>query len=219
MNFVPSSLVAAATATLLALVPAPAAPVSAIGDAPTKLYHNSDHKFTVKVFPDWNQVPTEVGDPYTVAKFYEPGSRGDMYQPALEIYRLDHRPKAETTPAGDLDPAAKKEREAEAMRESARAPKTMFDLVFSRINVPSGQKRCDAATFKKMVSADDVEGKLWLTGDNPKERTRASSPVSRRSRRRASSTASSSSAPRGAATTSRTASRRSPARSSSSTRR
>jgi hypothetical protein len=129
------------------------------GDAPTRTYRNGQHKFSLKVFPDWTEVPVEISDRFTVAKFYEPGDRGDWFQPELEICRLDKR-GATTGPVTGIDP--KKQTELEEALKAATAPKSVFDLTFGRLIVPGDQKSCDPKAFKKVTSSDKVDGKLWL---------------------------------------------------------
>jgi hypothetical protein len=169
----PSWFALAAVASL-ALVPARG------GDQPTKTYRNPTFMISLKVFPEWTQVPIEITEKYSIAKFYEPGSRGDMFQPELEVLRLDKRGAAAVTgPVTGVDPKTPKTREEiERALEEASRPKSVFELAFSRIAGPEGQKP-DPKASKKIVSADKVEGKLWVHesspygGGNPKDKTRA----------------------------------------------
>jgi len=161
MDAVRCTWIALAAAAALPLAPAPG------GDSPTRTYRNPTYMISMKVFPDWPQVPIEISEKYEIARFYEPGSRGDMFRPSLEVFRLDRRGSAPVTGAGALDAKAR-----EAARAAEAAPKSVFDLAFGRLG---GSKPLDPKAFKKITSADKVDGKLWVFdipyGSNTKDKS------------------------------------------------
>ena len=65
------------------------------------VYRDSKYKFSLYRFDKWEQVPVEVDEEYTVAKFYEPGSKGDSFRPAMEILRFSKKPDEPATPEQD----------------------------------------------------------------------------------------------------------------------
>lgn len=170
---------AAAVAALLAAPAAPPAgawPASATrpDDTPSRPYRDPVHKFSFKMFPEWQQVPVEITEKYKVAAFYEGGDRGDAFSPELEVYRIDKR-SGPGGPTTGVDPKEIDDARLRAMLEAQLAPKSVFDLAFSTLIIPDGQKNCDPADFKKITSYDKVDGKLWTheiaRGRNPKDRT------------------------------------------------
>src|SRR5262249_19198526 len=75
---------------LVAAVALLAAPLS-FGTSADKLYRNPNFKFSLYVFNDWNEVPVATGEDVEVAKFYEPGSKGDVFRPELTIFRVNRK--------------------------------------------------------------------------------------------------------------------------------
>ncbi len=151
-----SSWLALAAAASLALLPARG------GDTPNKPYRNSSFMFSLKVFPEWTQVPIEITEKYEIAKFFEPGDRGDRFQPELQIFRIDKRSNG-TAPVTGLDPRKPEDRKKlEEAFEAARAPASVFDLAFGRLSARSAKTVCDPKSFKKVTSSDKVDGKLWV---------------------------------------------------------
>jgi len=156
------------TVAACAFVPAP--------DAPTRAYRDPVHKYSFKMYPKWEQVPVEITEKYSVAKFYEKGERGDWFSPEIEVFRIDHKGSDVAPTTGTPDPDGKLDLEKiRALVEAERAPKSTFDLAFGNLIVPNGQKPCDPASFTKITSYDKVAGKLWIheisRGNNPKDKT------------------------------------------------
>jgi hypothetical protein len=141
----------ATAAVALAVLPVPG------GDNPTRTYRNGIYLFSMKVFPDWTEVPIQIDEKTEIAKFYEPVSRGDYFQPELYVVRIDKRPNGGANPVTGADP--KKEKPTPLVIEGPR-PKSAFEYVFDR--APGGSKDVDPKSFKKITSADKVEGKLWV---------------------------------------------------------
>ncbi|MBL8840950.1 MAG: hypothetical protein JNL90_05395 [Planctomycetes bacterium] len=170
------ALASAAPATLATLAPrglALNAPAPAL-DVPNRAYRDPVHKFSFKMYADWEQVPVEITEKYEVAKFYEKGERGDWFSPEINVFRIDKKTGA-GGPVTGLDPKKIDDEAVRKLLEAANAPKTVFDLAFGNLIMPQGAKPCDPASFKPITSYDKVDGKLWIheihRGDNPKDKT------------------------------------------------
>jgi hypothetical protein len=117
-------------------------PVTAsAGGMPDMTYRHPVHKFSIKTFRDWSQVPLQAGEQVEVAKFYDPSARSYRIRPELVVVRVR---KA-------LSQTGKDSKEAEI--ESA------YDVTLGRRGedpeLPAEE------SFKSIKSKDKVEGRLW----------------------------------------------------------
>lgn len=155
---------------LVAAVALLAAPVP-FGTSADKLYRNPNYKFSLYVFNDWNEVPVAAGDDVEVAKFYEPGSKGDVFRPELTIFRVnrkgDEEGKAATTP-GPGDPQPKPEKPEKPKLPKAiqdelerRKKESLYELAFGRLINFDEKKWPESKNWKEVASRDHVKGKLW----------------------------------------------------------
>ncbi|MFH0943623.1 MAG: hypothetical protein V2A76_00340, partial [Planctomycetota bacterium] len=127
-----------------------------------KTYIDRKHKFSLKVFGDFEQVPTEVGDENEVVKFYEPGTKGDVFMPSLSVVRVCTDGSEGGTVTGvpaEIDPKDIPEEYRHLLK-----PKSVWTLTMGNL-VPSntgGRAEKSKLKPKKIVSRDKVDGNLWV---------------------------------------------------------
>jgi hypothetical protein len=131
------------------------------GTSADKLYRNPNFKFSLYVFNDWNEVPVAVGEELEVAKFYEPGSKGDAFRPELTVYRVNRRPEDEEpgkAPATGEPEKLPKELRRELERLKKRS---LYEIAFGQLMFFDGKKWPEDKNFKEVTSKDHVKGKFW----------------------------------------------------------
>jgi hypothetical protein len=149
------SLPAAAVAALVLVLGV--ADRARAGDAPTKYYRDATHKFSLKYFDKWDQIPVEAGEKVEVAKFAEKGDRGDVYAPKINVVRVEKgdRAKPVITGGDEVKPDGAPDIDFPGMK-----PESAFEALVGRFAIPDKHKP-SADKFKKVKSADDVEGRLY----------------------------------------------------------
>ena len=65
------------------------------GEMPQVWHRDPVHKFSLRVFKDWGQVPLEPGEKLVVAKFCEGGEKGRFVPPELEVVRVNTNPETD----------------------------------------------------------------------------------------------------------------------------
>lgn len=144
ISIVPNVLLALTSFALLA-------PASQAGGL--KTHRDPVHKFSLKVFSEWKQVPTEVGTEHEVAKFYEKNDRGDVFDPELMVVRIVKEAKKPLTGGG-----------REGIPEvSFWAPKSAWDCTIGMLRPAHDGTRADQKNLRprKTRSADKVNGEIW----------------------------------------------------------
>lgn len=163
------ALAAAIAATALPAAPsAPAALPTPFGTTAGKAYRSSVWKFSLNVFDDWNEVPIEIGEKYEVAKWYEPGSKGEVFPRELSIFRLNLRPGGDDAANGQGPATEGGSEEERQLRQKIRemqdeaAPKSIYGLAFDRLRGFDDKKYPEDKNWKPVVSKDKVNGKFWV---------------------------------------------------------
>jgi hypothetical protein len=137
-----------------------AAPVPAQTNA-QKLYRSPNYKFSLNVFNEWNEVPVAVGDDNEVAKFYEPGSKGDVFRPELTVFRLSHKGDGNGTNEGPTTGDKPKIPKEIADEIERRRVKSMYQLAFNRLINFDEKKWPEDKNWKEVNSKDHIKGKFW----------------------------------------------------------
>jgi len=126
------------------------------------VYRDSKYKFSLYRFDKWEQVPVEVDEEYTVAKFYEPGSKGDSFRPAMEILRFSKKPDEPATPeTAGPDPGGDKPKPPKHARPKREEPRSVYEAATQGLLGPDAKKWPENKNWKPVVSKDKVAGKLW----------------------------------------------------------
>lgn len=118
------------------------------------------HKFSLKVFADWKEVPTEAGDEIEVMKFYEPVSRGDYPSPELRVVRVvKDGAQAPVTGPGGIDLSQIPEEFRDQFRVKSAWDATMGRLSQMGLEAPDPEKveHQDITTAR-----EKVRGRLWI---------------------------------------------------------
>src|SRR5262249_4734356 len=130
----------------------------------TTVYRDTKYKFSLYRFDKWEQVPVEVDDEYTVAKFYEPGSKGDSFRPSMEVLRLNKKGDEPATPATEgPDPKKDKDKAPPPVHGRMRReePKSIYEVA-TRLLINFDEKTYpEDKNWKPVVSKDKVNGKFW----------------------------------------------------------
>lgn len=135
------------------------APSALPGSTPSKVYRDPVHKFSLKIFPDWEQVPIDPTEQWEVAKFYDPANKGDYFRPELTVFRIA---KNEPVDGGSLTGSGGGKRPEIPPEILERfKPKGAYQLSMARLIVPPGEKLPDEKDFKEFVSSEKVKGKVW----------------------------------------------------------
>jgi hypothetical protein len=128
------------------------------------VYRDTKYKFSLYRFDKWEQVPVEVDDLFTVAKFYEPGSKGDTFRPSMEILRLSTKPDEPETPSTEgPDPKKEKPKLPPEIAERIRRemPKSIYEVATRYLIEFDAKTYPEDKNWKPVVSKDKVNGKLW----------------------------------------------------------
>ena len=153
-----------ALATVLALPFFLGGPFAALRDAEAGApplnwtYKDKVHKFSLKMFRDYNQVPLQASQKTTVAKFRDPKSKGQArgtYDPDVEVVRILLAGSDGPVVTGGEGAPKTREEVLEAMR-NARRPKTVWDATVGRLRLPASHKEAlrKSADVKKIKSKD-----------------------------------------------------------------
>lgn len=151
-------------ASLAVVAVACAAVAAPFETSATTVYRDAKYKFSLYRFDKWEQVPVEVDEVYTVAKFYEPGSKGDTFRPSMEVLRLSKKPDEPETPATDgpgpkKDPPKLPPEIAERIRRMQ--PKSIYEVATRNLIQFDEKKWPEDKNWKPVVSKDKVAGKFW----------------------------------------------------------
>ena len=138
------------------------------------VYRDTKYKFSLYRFDKWEQVPVEVDEEYAVAKFYEPGSKGDTFRPSMEVLRLEKRPDETETPATEGAGPAKDPPKSppKSGRRKRSEPKSIYEIATQSLLRLDAAKWPEDKNWKPVVSKDKVPGKFWalevpLSGGRP----------------------------------------------------
>jgi len=127
------------------------------------VYRDSKYKFSLYRFDKWEQVPVEVDEEYTVAKFYEPGSKGDSFRPAMEILRFSKKPDEPATPeTAGPDPGGDKPKPPKHPRIKREEPKSVYEAATQYLIGFDAKKWPENKNWKPVASKDKVPGKYWV---------------------------------------------------------
>jgi hypothetical protein len=156
------------------LLPALSVRTGSAGDMPSKRYRDPNAKFSLRLFPDWGQVPIETQgkgiswggtDKFLVAKFQQSGAEMRGVQAAhLHAFRLGKgatgmTTKGETTPGTGME----EDEFTRRMREMAAKedPTSMKGVLETTIKNYGQVLLLDPKTAKEVKSRDGVVGQLW----------------------------------------------------------
>ncbi len=142
-----------ASIALLALLASPAL----AGKNATKIYRDPVQKCSFLTFPDWDQVPAEPTEPWVVAKFLDPSSKGDFFKSELTVVRI-------VKGGGDVPLTGEDLKDKEGLKDKmteAFGPKTAWDATAEHLWIQKGATKPDPKLFKKITSDEKVEGKIW----------------------------------------------------------
>lgn len=115
---------------------------------PNLVYRHPVHKFSLRVFRDWDQVPLPAGEEIEVAKFYDASARSYRIRPELLIVR--NRMAEATTGV----PAKDRSDDDESRLRSA------FDVTLGRYGDRPGVPTQD--DFEVTQSVDSKAGREWV---------------------------------------------------------
>jgi hypothetical protein len=139
------------------------APGASAGENPTKIYRDPVHKFSLKIFNDWEQVPIEAGEETEVAKWGLGGDRGLVFSPKMRVVRVLHGDKKDTTVTPGDNPGGTSGNEPVDPRQAFRdalKPKSAWDATIKWLNTDK-KNLPPEDKFKRISSSDDVDGKAW----------------------------------------------------------
>lgn len=128
---------------------------------PNKLYRDAAHKFSLKIFKEWEQVPVEAGQKIVVAKFHEPGETRRV-PTEIEIYRVDLSNQGTDGPITGGDGKRPTDEQLKEYAERLMAPKDVYSAMTRYLPLPAGQKVPNKEKDGKPTdSADKVPGLLY----------------------------------------------------------
>jgi hypothetical protein len=135
---------------------------AAAGEVPSKRHRDAVHKFSFKVFQDWDPVPIETGEKYEVCKYVERGDRG-RDAPRVHVFRLaTGAAAAPVTTSTDGTPPTEEPRSPDDFEDRMRGvPKDMVELLNREIGNYMFQEKISASAGKAVETRDDVPGKTW----------------------------------------------------------
>jgi hypothetical protein len=127
------------------------------------VYRDTKYKFSLYRFDKWEQVPVEVDEEYTVAKFYEPGSKGDTFRPSMEVLRINKKGEEPETPATTgPEPGGDKPKPPKHPRMRREEPKSVYEAATQGLIGFDPKKWPEDKNWKPVVSKDKVPGKYWV---------------------------------------------------------
>lgn len=131
-------------------------------------YRDPVHKFSLRMFRDYKQIPVKVGEKTTLCKFRDAKSKGTLrgsWPIEIEVVRVTEKEEKPVTTGAAEKPKTPAERLKEAW-ERAMNPKTVWDATVGQWQLPASSREVLAKARKKFekIESDDhdaVPGRLW----------------------------------------------------------
>jgi len=170
LAFRPSSLLVGVLLALPVVIGGVGMPREAEAGAPSLswTYRDAVHKFSLKMFKDYKQVPLKTDETLTLCQFRDPKSKGEArgtYDPEIEVLKITEGDEGPVTTGGgdDGQPTPEKLRE---LFERLNKPKNVWDATVNRWRLTDEAKKEVEGVkekFKTLKSKDKpaVLGKLW----------------------------------------------------------